>query len=350
MRQLMSKGQDFLHSRLYRRACLFTSIFPIFIGIACWIDGTWRMEGAGKGLSQHYGFWTIFLTTPVIFFLTTHLLDRFIQAVRQIDNYCTDMVDQTRGQVDKLVRRHTRSLLLHSWSVWLLVFVMLVLLFWWLFNVIKTISPFETYHHDVFDSYAHPYGFYAAKFYSLLVFTLVYSVALFVALHVTVSLISILRYLSRNNILRINLFHEDNCGGTSKFGNINLLILGIYTNFFAVMYAMYMTHRTTYTAMTASLVACSVLAIAQSVVAVYHIHKAVAQKKSECIEVMTTKLNQLFTASLRQENERFPNDLLAFRNQLIDVHTFPYAAGALAAVNVLRFAPAAIAVISYFAS
>jgi hypothetical protein len=179
---------------------------------------------------------------------------------------------------------------------------------------------------------------------------LVYSVAIFVALHVTASLISILKYLSRNNILRINLFHEDNCGGTSKFGNINLLILGIYANFFAVMYAMYMTHRTTYPAMIASLIACSVLAIAQSVVAVYHIHKTVAQKKSECIEAMTARLNQQFTASLSQENERFPNDLLAFRNQLIETHTFPYAASALAAVNVIRFAPVAIAVISYFVS
>jgi hypothetical protein len=350
MKHAVPNGKDFWHSRAYRRACLLISLFPILIGIACWIDGTWRMADSGKGLSQHYGFWMIFLTTPVIVLLTTHLLDAFLKVIQKVDDYCVDMTDQMRGRVDKLVKRHTKSLLLRSRSAWVLGFVVLVLLFWWLFNIVKTISPFETYHHDVFDSYAHPFGFYVTKIYTLLVFTLVYAVAIFVALHVTASMISILKYLNRNNILRINLFHEDNCGGTSKFGNINLLILSIYANFFAVMCAMYMTHRTTYPAMIASLIACSVLAIAQSVVAVYYIHKTVAKKKRECIEAMTSRLSQQFAASLSRDNERFPNDLLAFRNQLIEVHTFPYAAGALAAVNMIRFAPVAIAVVSYFVS
>lgn len=336
-----------MRSRAYWRASLFTSFFPVVIMISCWIDSTWRMEDSGKGLSQHYGFWAIFVTTPIILLLTSHLLATFLNSIQEIDNYCIDLTNEMRGRVDKLVRQHIRSLSLYSRSAWILVFLIVVLLFWWLFNIIKTISPFETYHHDVFDAYAHPFGFYTAKVYSFLVFTLVYSVAIFVALHITVSMISILKFLSQNNILRINLFHEDNCGGTSTFGNINLLVLGIYANFFAVIYAMYMTHRTTYLAMTVSLIACSFLAVVQSVTAVYYIHKTVAKKKRECIEAMTVRLNQQFASSLKQGGQ-FPSDILAFRNHLVDIHTFPYATGALVAVNIIQFTPAALAVISYF--
>ncbi|HKR02258.1 MAG TPA: hypothetical protein VJT09_16390 [Pyrinomonadaceae bacterium] len=337
----------FIRSRFYRRACLVISLFPVFILVACWIDGTLRMQDQGKGLTQHYGYWVIFVTTPVIFFLTLHLLDTFLNAIRNIDNYCVDLTSELRTRVDKLVQRHIRSLSLRSRSVWILVFIVVILLFWWLVNVIKTTSPFETYHHDVFDASTHRFGFYTAKVYSLLFFSLVYSVAIFVALHITVSMISILKFLNRHKILRIDLFHEDNCGGTSKFGNINLMILGIYANFFAVTYAMYMTHRQTYLAMTASLIACSLLAVAQSVAAVYYIHKTVAKKKRECIEEMTVRLNQQFVSSL-QKGGRFPSDLLAFRNYLVEVHTYPYATGALVTVNVIRFAPAALALINYF--
>ena len=225
-------------------------------------------------------------------------------------------------------------------------FVVFVLICFWLLNVIKTISPFDTYHHDVFDAYQHTYGFYSSKAYALLIFSLVYSVALYVTLHVTASMISILKFLCRYRCLFINFFHPDNCGGTSQFGNVNLLILSIYLNFFVIIYAMYLTHRETYLVITTSLIACSLLAALQSISAVYYIHKAVAQKKRESIEALASRLNGRFAASL--QGEAFPNDLLSFRNHLMGVHTFPYATGALVAVNVIRFAPAVLALVAYF--
>jgi hypothetical protein len=162
-------------------------------------------------------------------------------------------------------------------------------------------------------------------------------------------MVSILKFLCDDDILLINLFHPDNCGGTSPFGRINLLILGVYGNFFLIIYAMYMTHRQAYLVITVSLIACSVLAILQSVFAVYYIHKAIAQKKSEYIQAVTERLNEQFAASF-QQNGKFPNDLLTFRNHLMSVHTFPYTSGALIAVNVIRFVPAALAVLNIFHS
>jgi len=65
------------------------------------------------------------------------------------------------------------------------------------------------------------------------------------------------------------------------------------------------------------------------------------------MEAMTLRLNKRFATSL-EDNSRFPSDLLAFRNHLVDIHTFPYAKGALVAVNFIRFAPVVLGVISYF--
>jgi len=306
------------------------------------------MQEPAKGLSQHYGYWVIFITTPIIFLLASWLFGKFTKLISNIEQYCTEMDDDTRRRLETLVHRHTKSLKFKSLTVCIFVFLLIGLLYWWLFNVIKTISPSETYHHDVFDAYAHSWGFYTAKLYTLLVFSVVYSIAIFIALHVTVSMISILRFLSKHNILRINLFHADNCGGTSPFGNINLIILGIYSNFFAIDFAMFITHRETYLAVVASLAAAFALAITQSIAAVYSIHTSLAKKKSESLEAMAERLNRQFDSSLGK-GTRLPSDLLTFRNHLADVYTYPYATGALTAVNVIRFAPAALAVITYVA-
>jgi hypothetical protein len=112
-----------------------------------------------------------------------------------------------------------------------------------------------------------------------------------------------------------------------------------------VIYANYLTHHQTYFVMITSLAACSVFVIAQSIVAVYYIHRAVAQKKRQYIDAVIVALNTRAAGSLHGEG--FPNDLLAFRNHLIGVRTFPYTGGALLAVNVFRFAPALLAIGTY---
>jgi hypothetical protein len=333
-------------SRLYRLACAVVSVFPVVIAVASWHDGTWRMDQA-RGFSQHYGYWTIFASAPLLAFLTAWLGKVFAATIRDIDGYCANLTEDTRAHLNRLVQRHLDSLGLRARSAWILAFLVLVLLFWWLFNVVKTITPIATYGHDVFDAYDHPFGFYAAKAYTLLLFSLVYSVAIFVSLHVTVSLISILRFADQHNVLRINLFHADNCAGTSRFGNINLLVLGIYAQFFLVDYAMYLTHRRPYLALVASLTAACALAVTQSVVAVYSIHTTVARTKRAYVEAMTIQLHARVADSLAG-NSAFPSDLLAVRDRLLGVHTFPYAAETLVVVNALRFAPAALAVLSYF--
>jgi len=302
------------------------------------------MHDPGKGFVQHYGFWAIFITTPIILFLSSHLLYEFTETISDTAAYCTEMTSDLRLKLERLVDRHVNSLALRSRSATILFMIVLGLLYWCIVNVQKTIDPTGTYHHDVFDAYAHKAGFYTTKTYVFIVFSVAYAIATFVAVHVTVSLISVMKFLSRRDGIRVDFFHSDNCGGMSRFGNINLIILGIYANFFVVIYAMYFTHRVAYPVMIASLVASSALTLGQSVVAVYYIHQAISKKKRECLDIVASRLNSLVPDSMPPK-AKFPSELLAFRNHILSLHTFPYAKGASAAVNVIRFAPTAMAVV-----
>ena len=329
-----------------RRVLLTAGVLlPLLVVGGCWLDGSLWLKGPGKGLLQHYGYWALFITTPTIVLLTATLFDVYRETIQRTELYCVGLGDDMSARLNRLIERHVRSLSLRSLSASILVFIMIVLACWWVVNVITTVSPVSTYRHDVFDSYAHPFGFATAKLYLFFVFVFVDATAIFIALHITASMISILRFVCYHKVLSVNMFHSDNCGGTSRFGNVNLLILTIYFNFFVVISAMYLTHRGTYLVMAASLTASSCLAVLQSVAAVYYIHKAVSQKKEACIDIVIARLNDQFSSSLG--GNAFPQDLLAFRNHLMGIHTFPYASSALIAVNIIRFAPAAIASVTF---
>jgi hypothetical protein len=349
-RNILQKCASFLRSKPLRRTYFLVALaFPFLIALACWIDGTWTLPKAGKGFSQYYGFWTIFITTPIILVLTERLFDTFIASIQNWSVYCIDVSEETGSRIEKLTQKHVKSLCLQSPSAWVLVIMMVVAFYRWQINVVTTRwpIPLQTFNHDVFDSSAHLFGFYITRAYNFFTFVFVYAPAIFVVLHVTWSMVSILRYVCRDDVLRINFFHPDNCGGTSIFGNINLLILTIYINFFAVSYVMYITHGRAYQAIILSSLTCFVLVVSQSIGAVYYIHKAVRQKKAKCIDEIIARLNQRAVESLRT-GKQFPNDLLAFRTHVMGIHTFPYTAPALVIVNVIRFLAPALGVLSFF--
>ncbi len=185
-------------------------------------------------------------------------------------------------------------------------------------------------------------GFFAAKAYVFVALSGVWAMAIYVCLHVTYSMFSILNFLRRHDALQVNLFHRDNCGGTSRFGDINLAITCVYFCFLAIVLAMATTHHKTYFVIEAGFILVSLLAIAQTFGAVVAIHRVIKKKKHECLDNIAAVINQQVAATAAA----FPNDLLSYRNHVMGLHTFPYARGTLAAVNMLRFAPIVVAVAS----
>ncbi|MEA2237241.1 MAG: hypothetical protein QOC81_1965 [Thermoanaerobaculia bacterium] len=345
-------GSPVGHLRLVSRrliAVLIYLLLPCAMGIAARWDHTWKLPGEDKGFSQHFGYWVLFLTTPVVLLLTAHLLETFTATISGLDVLYVRASEELRRKTEKLIARHLDHLSLRTIpAISLSAFFALVMLFFCIVNVINTSSPDavrHTYGHDSYDALPHVLSFYVGKIYLFLVFPVVYAIALAVAFQVTYAMMSILRFLGNNDMLQINLFHEDNCGGTSRFGNANLLIMLIYANFILVRSMMYLTHHTTYFVANAALLGCSVAAAVQSVVAVYSIHRVLVRKKRECIEALGRRLSVDVDTTLRVGG-RFSSDILAFRNHVAGLYTYPYARPALAAVNLIRFLPAALVLVT----
>lgn len=346
---LLAKSRQLQHFWHSSRsvATLLSLAAPLLLLVATRADGTFAMDGESKGFSQHYGFWVIFVTTPAIILLTGHLLDRFVEVLRKPEDYLSTGADATQTQqLHTLVEREIESLCLRSKARFILHFCILVGLMYYILNVIKTYAPNGTYGHDVFDSWRHASGYLSTKIYLLPIFTMVYPIALFVAGHVTFSMVRVLRFLCKNDILQISFFHQDNCGGTSCFGEINALIMGIYALLIGVIAGMFLTHERTYFVTQSALVFCSVACVLQSVWGVWAIHTFVQIKKRLCLQEITKRLNRDLSASLNSSDD-FRDDLLAARNHIATIHTFPYATRVAFIVNSLRFAPVALALVTF---
>jgi hypothetical protein len=215
-------------------------------------------------------------------------------------------------------------------------------LYFTVLNVRHTVEPLSTYGNDVFDAYQYPYGFVSNKLYVLFVFSIVYPAVGFVIVHSAISLFFILKRMQRDSILSIDFFHPDNCGGVSRFGTINLYVMAITVCILSVIFALLETHSYRHHTTTVPLLCTSGFLIFESVGIVYYLHKAVKQQRRSALEQVNIVLNQSFNTLPKVD---FPNHLLAVRNHLLGVKTYPYSGATRSLMNLIRAAPVVWAVV-----
>ena len=326
--------------------CLVLLLLPLLMASASKLDHTWLLP-RGVGFRQHVGFATIFAITPLLLLLTSYVLERLVSALRQIDAYCVPVDEPTRQRITRLAENEIRNLTLNGQTRSVLFLIVLGFFFWFIWNVIHTVDPIPTYGHDVFDSWNHHLGFVVAKLYVLFALCGVWAIAVFVALQATYSMVSVLTFLRKSNALQINVFHPDNCGGTSCFGSINVAITTIYTLLFLVVVGMGFTHQRTYAVLNAGALGCTVFAFSQSFGAIYAIHEVLVAKRDECLQAISTVLStQLVSAISAQPSAPFRSDLLAYRHHMLGMSTYPYARGAGILINGLRLVPLVVSIVT----
>lgn len=325
------------------KLCLWTGsglvLWTLVIVTASFFDGSWTLDGNGIGLLEHYGAWTILLTSPVLLFLGFLILTRLTVAFERLRSSAKD--DHLGRRFRLEINSHIRSLWFRKKSRWLVPMFSITGFLFAMINIRQTVLPVETYGNDVFDSYNYFLGFLAFKIYLVALWSIVYPFLGFILIHATVSMIVIMRMSCNYKLLKINLFHEDNCGGMSRFGHINMLIMLSYVCVLGVMLAIIGTHASnSYATINMSLIGFSFLAITQSVAGVYFIRRVIAVKKQEQLEV----INDLLDRHLDRIDEKPPSsNLLQIRNHIIQVHSFPYTKQVGLVVNTLRIVPLLIA-------
>lgn len=329
-------------SGITKRSCFNTSIgllmLPALVCLGVYLDGTWNMGDSGKGLVQHYGFWAQCVTTPIIAILTGATLNCFLSTMHSLERYST--LGELPRDLRRMINKEILSISLRRRSRFLLYLMMVLGVFFGILNVRQTMDPMATYGNEVYDSVSHTFGFILTKPFLFFNWILVYPVSIFLMAHVSVSMIKILNYMCSQDVLRIDFFHPDNCGGVSVFGDINTYIMGVYINFFLVLIALDFTHERKYETLIFFASLASLGFTAQSVGVVYSIRRFVQKKKRECLEVINNQLGSQILAAVPAG--RLAADLLIVRNHILSLKAHPYTRQASIIVNAIRLTPAAI--------
>ena len=315
-------------------------VLPCAVLLGAWLDGTLFLPGPGVGLFEHYGFLTYAVSTPILYLLVRLLHGRTLAALSYESGYFD------RRALGRSTRRQRTTLLRSLRGAgrgrFVLDLLMLAGLLTTVVNVIQTSSPGAHYGNDTFDSTTHLWGFLAAKAYIGFTWIVVYPAAVFVVVHAGLLLPLLLRSMSRDGALQIEVFHEDQCGGLSGLGTLNFMAMVCYLPPLAFV-ALRQTHTiVNYATGIVPLFATSAFFVAQSILGVYHLHRAISREKRGVLDRVRERLDDNY-ARLEAGGE-FPAGILLLRDHVATVRTFPYTRNVGALVNVLRFAPSVLGV------
>jgi hypothetical protein len=324
---------------------IVTLVWIICVVAASIADGSLRLPAPGRGLLSHYGFQVSVLAAPLVLLTTYYAVSYFLRILRDIDDLLVGGTDIL--SVRTMVKPHIESIFLRRiWSSLLLLFVFIgVAASVVIFRNLD--SPATYWGNDVFNAKYYRYGYAVGNSFFICLWGFVYPLGIFYALHLTLSMEMIVTRLKRKGVLRLNFLHIDRCGGMSKFGTLNFLIMLIYLWPFAAILAFHFTHQYTYSSLVIAAAGMSVLFIAQSFYGIYAVSRTInAERKA-----LVSSLNEQIAKAMEGTRKNFAavGATLQYRDRVLSVSSFPYSHNISAAVNALRVAPGVITVVRYLA-
>jgi hypothetical protein len=323
---------------------VITLVWAIVIIGASIHDNNLHLPTPGRGLLEHYGFQASFIAAPIAFTTCYFAVSYFLRLLRDIHQLLTP--DANPAIVRSVIKPHVDSLFLRGkWRNGL-----------WLFMVVgaamsiaifkKLDAPAKFWGNDVFNAMSYHYSFVAANLYLFVVWAFVCPIILFCVLHIIFSTQIIVANLKKRNLFRLNFLHIDKCGGMSKFGTLNFLVMTIYIWPSGAFYALHVTHRFTYSSLIAGAIIVSGVFILQAVYGIYWVSQTIMSERNSFV----TSLNQRIGKAMEGNGRNFSAAVatMEYRDRVLSVTPYPYSGRILAAVKVLSFAPTALTVVRYF--
>jgi hypothetical protein len=303
-------------------------------------DGSLELPPPGRGLLNHYGFQACVFAAPLVLLTAYYAVSYFLRTLRTIDDLIVPDADM--AVVRSIIKPHVDSVFLRKkWRnmLWLFMFVGVaasIVIFR------KLDDPSSYWGNDVFNATSYRYGYILANAYLFWLWSFVYPVGFFYALHLTLSMGSIVARLKERKLLRLDFLHIDKCGGMARFGTLNFIIMLIYVWPFGAVYAFHFTHQYTYLSLIAGAFGVSVLLIVQSVYGIYWVSQTISAERKEIVGVLNDQIAKAMGGARKSFAEA--GATLQYRDRVISVSSFPYSGSIAAAVNVIRVAPAALTV------
>jgi hypothetical protein len=302
-------------------------------------DKTLHLPFPGRGFLDHYGFQASFLSTPLVLLTTYIAVGYFLRLLQHIDLLVVKGADGK--DLGRIIGPRVRSLFLKDkWASALGLFAFIgISISLAIFRHLA--DPVAFWGNDVFNAIQYPRGFVTANVYLLVTWGVVYPIALFCAIQMTCSIEIIASKLRKEKLLRMDFLHIDKCGGMSKFGTLNLMIMVIYLWPLIAFYALHLTHRYTYASLVLGGVGISAAFILQSIYGIHWISRAISQEKAVLVESLNHQIELAMNSSEVDSSVAIAR--LAYRDQVLAVASYPYSSKVNVAVNLLRFAPTVIA-------
>lgn len=344
-------GRQITHLALFAGS-LWPRRLPVAVALLMWVlwaaliilaashDNVLRIPGPGRGLLEHYGFVTCFVTGPLVLLNTYLAVAYFLRLLRDIDQFV--VVGADKEAISAITAPHMDSILLRGkWRYML----PLICFFGVGLSVVifgRLDRPELYWGNDVFNAEAYPSSWLAANSYLLFLWGFVYPLGIFYVFHIAISAQIVVASLMRQKLLRLDFLHVDRCGGMARFGKLNLLIMQIYVWMALAFWPLHRTHQNDYSSLIFGEIALSVLLILHSTYGISWVARAIKAQRNEAV----TALNERIRDMMERKHRNFSAAVAAmeYRDRILGVASFPYAGGVLVAVNFLRFAPAAVAI------
>lgn len=287
-------------------------------GAAC-LDGTTKLPVPGKGFRQHNGYIVLHLMAPVALSLSLLALERFSRLLEKPEPHF--IRGAGKQQFREFRDKQLESLNLHSGFIGLLALGIVTGAICTTLVLMQVINPFATYGNDVFNALRYPYGYYAANTYLGLTWTVIIPFSLYIVLHITISMALVLHRARELQVLHIDLFHPDNCGGLSDFGDLNLLLTLYYAPIIISILALAETHIRRYTSLLLPASILPIILVTQAVIGVVAMYRAVQTEKQKRLEELKELLDETLGAP---KNAGGGTTALLLWRHIHDVNAMPY--------------------------
>jgi hypothetical protein len=263
----------------------------IAVVLGSYIDGTWYLSGTGKGLFQHYAAWALLCTDPLLVLATGFAYYRFKLTLTRLP-----VRPERRKEYQRFVAPFLQYVSGQGNAAFVYALCVVIGVLSWLNNIRQTIDAVPFYHHEVFDSLSHPFGFVGFKACLFLSWVVVYPIVGFLLLSMSVSIYLILERGSSRDILWPHVTHPDNCYGLRDVGSLNIALLSPYLLTYSVMFAVLVTLGY-YGSILIPLVALTIIFIAVSYIVLMPAHTLLKAAKEKT-----------FTALARRSSAGTPRD------------------------------------------
>lgn len=327
--------------RLVAGVLILFALWAALIFAAAAQDGVLRIPSPGRGLLDHFGYQACFLIGPLILLNVIYGIAYFLRLLRDVDQMLVPGAD--RAIATEICAPHVNSILLRGWWKYMLLLLCVAGVAISIANFEPLSRPESYWGNDVFNAKTYVLSYIVANTYLFCLWSIICPVAFFYIFHIAISTQIIVMKLVRRNMLRLNFLHVDGCGGMARFGTLNFLLMLIYLWIALAILALHFTHRYNYVGLVMGLVALSLVFIAHSIFGIVWIARAIRTQRDAAV----TSLNDRIQGMLDGKRSSFTAAVatMAYRERVMSVAAFPYTGGISFAVNFLRFAPGAVAIL-----